>query len=85
MRSRCAPQERLKKLAETGGSPECERVVSNSLEWLKQKQNPDIPLNKSKGNRESTAIKKIVAPPPRTSILRKSVVSSPNLLDLVDE
>jgi hypothetical protein len=41
MRSRCAPQERLKKLAETGGSPECERVVSNSLEWLKQKQNPD--------------------------------------------
>jgi hypothetical protein len=41
MRSRCAPQERLKKLAETGGSPECERAVSNSLEWLKQKQNPD--------------------------------------------
>jgi len=41
MRSRCAPQERLKKLAETGGSPECERAVSNSLEWLKQKQNPN--------------------------------------------
>jgi len=41
MRSRCSPQERLKKLAESGGSPECERAVSNSLEWLKTKQNPD--------------------------------------------
>jgi hypothetical protein len=42
MRSRCAPQERLKKLAETGGSPECERAVSNSLEWLKQKAEPEM-------------------------------------------
>ncbi|HEY1080870.1 MAG TPA: prenyltransferase/squalene oxidase repeat-containing protein [Prosthecobacter sp.] len=41
MRSRCSPQERLKKLAESGGSPECERAVSASLEWLKQKQAPD--------------------------------------------
>jgi len=41
MRSRCSPQERLKKLAESGGNPECERAVSNSLEWLKTKQNPD--------------------------------------------
>jgi hypothetical protein len=41
MRSRCSPQERLKKLADSGGSPECERAVSNSLEWLKTKQNPD--------------------------------------------
>ena len=41
MRSRCSPQERLKKLADSGGSPECERAVSASLEWLKQKQGPD--------------------------------------------
>ncbi len=41
MRSRCSPQERLQKLSQNGGSPECERAVSNSLEWLKQKQNPD--------------------------------------------
>jgi hypothetical protein len=41
MKTRCSPQERLKKLAESGGSPECERAVSNSLEWLKTKQNPD--------------------------------------------
>ncbi len=41
MRSRCSPQERLKKLADSGGTPECERAVSNSLEWLKTKQNPD--------------------------------------------
>lgn len=41
MRSRCSPQERLKKLAETGGTAECERAVSASLEWLKQKQGAD--------------------------------------------
>jgi hypothetical protein len=41
MRSRCSPQERLKKLVESGGNAECERAVSNSLEWLKTKQNPD--------------------------------------------
>jgi Prenyltransferase and squalene oxidase repeat len=41
MKQRCAPQERLKKLAESGGSAECERAVSNSLEWLKEKQNAD--------------------------------------------
>jgi len=41
MKTRCSPQERLKKLAESGGNPECERAVSNSLEWLKSKQNPD--------------------------------------------
>ena len=41
MKTRCSPQERLKKLAESGGTPECERAVSNSLEWLKTKQNPD--------------------------------------------
>ncbi len=41
MRSRCSPQERLQKLGENGGNAECERAVSQSLEWLKQKQNPD--------------------------------------------
>ena len=41
MKTRCSPQERLKKLADSGGTPECERAVSNSLEWLKSKQNPD--------------------------------------------
>lgn len=52
----------------------------------KSKQKPDIPLHKSKSkaNRDSVAIKKIIAPP-RTSVLRKSVISTPNLLDLVDE
>ncbi|MBK8094806.1 MAG: hypothetical protein IPK32_23275 [Verrucomicrobiaceae bacterium] len=41
MRSRCAPAERLEKLRQTGGNPECEAVVSASLEWLKNKQNAD--------------------------------------------
>jgi hypothetical protein len=41
MRSRCSTQERLEKLRQNGGSPECEQAVSASLEWLKGKQNPD--------------------------------------------
>ena len=34
MRSRCSSQERLEKLRQTGGRPECEAAVSKSLEWL---------------------------------------------------
>ena len=41
MRSRCSSAERLQKLAQNGGSSECERAVSQSLEWLKTKQNAD--------------------------------------------
>lgn len=41
MRSRCSATERLEKLRQTGGRPECESAVSKSLEWLKTKQNPD--------------------------------------------
>jgi len=41
MRARCSTQERLEKLRQNGGSPECEAAVSASLEWLKGKQNPD--------------------------------------------
>ncbi len=41
MRSRCSTAERLQKLAQNGGSSECERAVSQSLEWLKGKQNDD--------------------------------------------
>ena len=41
MRSRCSTQERLEKLRQNGGNAECERAVSQSLEWLKTKQLPD--------------------------------------------
>lgn len=41
MRARCSTQERLEKLRQNGGTPECEAAVSASLEWLKSKQNPD--------------------------------------------
>ncbi len=41
MRSRCSTQERLEKLRQNGGSPECEAAVSASLEWLKTQQNAD--------------------------------------------
>jgi len=41
MKQRCSTTERLEKLRQNGGSPECERAVSASLEWLKTKQNTD--------------------------------------------
>ncbi len=41
MKSRCSPVERIRKLKENGGSPECEKAVSSALEYLKTKQNPD--------------------------------------------
>ena len=41
MRSRCSATERLQKLRQTGGRPECEAAVTKSLAWLKTKQNPD--------------------------------------------
>jgi hypothetical protein len=41
MRGRCGSAERLQKLKESGGSAECERAVSNALEYLKSKQKPD--------------------------------------------
>ncbi len=41
MKSRCSPVERLRKLKENGGSPECEKAVSSALEYLKTKQNPN--------------------------------------------
>jgi len=41
MRSRCSTQERLEKLRQNGGTPECEAAVSASLEWLKTQQNAD--------------------------------------------
>jgi hypothetical protein len=41
MSSRCSMQERLEKLRQNGGTPECEAAVSASLEWLKGQQNAD--------------------------------------------
>lgn len=39
--ARCAPQQRLEKLRQNGGTPECELAVSRSLAWLKSQQNAD--------------------------------------------
>lgn len=39
--ARCSTQSRLEKLRQNGGTPECERAVSLSLEWLKSQQNAD--------------------------------------------
>lgn len=41
LKARCGSDERLTKLAQNGGSPQCERAVSTALEYFKTKQNPD--------------------------------------------
>jgi prenyltransferase beta subunit len=41
MRKRCSKQDRLARLKENGGTPECEEAVMKSLRWLKSIQNPD--------------------------------------------
>ncbi len=41
MRKRCSKEDRLQRLAETGGTPECEVAVEKSLEWLQKTQSPD--------------------------------------------
>ncbi|WP_395736713.1 prenyltransferase/squalene oxidase repeat-containing protein [Prosthecobacter sp.] len=38
---RCSVQNRLEKLRQNGGTPECESAVSQSLAWLKTQQNAD--------------------------------------------
>jgi hypothetical protein len=53
MRARCSTSERLQKLKQNVGSPECEATISRALEWFKTKQNKaDSPFygeNVSKG------------------------------------
>ncbi len=41
MRKRCSPADRLARLRETGGTPECEQAVEKALQWLKKTQNDD--------------------------------------------
>ncbi|MFZ9937427.1 MAG: prenyltransferase/squalene oxidase repeat-containing protein [Luteolibacter sp.] len=41
MKKRCSPEDRLARLNETGGTPECEAAVERGLEYLQKTQNPD--------------------------------------------
>ncbi len=50
MKSRCSSAERLQKLRESGGTAECERAVSNALEYLKTMQNKDGSWGQGAGN-----------------------------------
>lgn len=50
MKSRCSSAERLQKLRESGGTAECERAVSNALEYLKSVQNKDGSWGQGAGN-----------------------------------
>ena len=41
VRGRCDAADRAKRLAENGGTPECEEAVMKALRWLKEKQSDD--------------------------------------------
>ena len=41
MKKRCSKADRLARLAESGGTPECEDAVVKALHWLKASQNKD--------------------------------------------
>lgn len=41
MRKRCSKEDRLARLAESGGTPACDEAVLKGLRWLKGKQNSD--------------------------------------------
>jgi hypothetical protein len=41
MRKRCSPEDRMARLTENGGTPQCEEAVLKGLRWLKSTQNPD--------------------------------------------
>ncbi len=41
MSKRCSKEDRMARLAENGGTAECEEAVVKALRWLKKTQNPD--------------------------------------------
>jgi hypothetical protein len=41
MRKRCSKEDRLQRLAENGGTKDCEDAVLKGLQWLKANQQPD--------------------------------------------
>jgi hypothetical protein len=41
MKGRCSKEDRLARLQESGGTPECEDAVVKALRWLKNTQKPD--------------------------------------------
>lgn len=41
MRKRCSPEDRMDRLAETGGTPQCEDSVLKALRWMKSTQAAD--------------------------------------------
>jgi hypothetical protein len=54
MKARCSSAERIQKLRESGVSGECERAVSNALEYLKTVQNKDGSWGQGAGNTADT-------------------------------
>jgi hypothetical protein len=57
MRKRCSKEDRLSRLKENGGTPECEEAVKKGLQWLKANQNADGSWStKSKGTANKSAM-----------------------------
>ncbi len=48
MRKRCSKEDRLQRLADTGGNEQCEEAVLKALRWMKKTQNPDGSFNGAK-------------------------------------
>lgn len=69
-------------------SEEQKKQDSRPVFVYKKKEAPGLPplhKVKSKVNRQSSGVKKIVAPPKPTNVMRKSVLEKPDLLDLLGE
>jgi len=41
MRKRCSKEDRLERLLQNGGTPQCEEAVVKGLQWIKSQQQPD--------------------------------------------
>lgn len=69
-------------------SEEQKKQDSRPVFVYKKKEAPGLPplhKVKSKVIRQSSGVKKIVAPPKPTNVMRKSVLEKPDLLDLLGE
>ena len=51
MRKRCSKQDRLQRLAESGGNEACEEAVLKSLRWMQKNQNKNGSFGKGEARR----------------------------------
>jgi hypothetical protein len=56
LRNRCSKQDRMARLLETGGTPQCEDAVVKGLDWLKSTQLPDGSWSRSQNPAAMTGL-----------------------------